>query len=339
MADFSELNITAALQIDKDAPFDKALRPNGFKEFIGQKTVANQLRLLLDSAKKRQVTPDHLLFSGPPGLGKTSLAMLVAKELNVNLKITSGPSITRSGDLASILSALEENDILFIDEIHRLPAAAAEMLYIAMEDFRVDVVVGKGVGANSIALPISPFTCIGATTRSGLLPAPLRDRFGFIAQMNYYSPEELAEIVKQSAKKLKFEIDNESALEIGKRSRQTARIANRLLARVRDFAEVNNNGQFNLRITKQALELFEIDESGLDSVDRKVLKVLVENNAKAVGLKAIAAQVSEEVDTIEGAVEPYLLRAGFIKRTATGRIATEKSYKLFDKPYFGELFE
>ncbi|MDR0951095.1 MAG: Holliday junction branch migration DNA helicase RuvB [Candidatus Ancillula sp.] len=306
---------------------ESTLRPQNLSEFVGQKQVVEQLQVLLKSAQKRKDFPDHILFAGPPGLGKTTLSMIVAKEMETDLKITSGPSLTHAGDLAAILSSLQEGEILFIDEIHRLAKSVQEMLYIAMEDFRVDVVVGKGIGSSSIALPLPKFTVVGATTRAGLLPGPLRDRFGFTAQMEFYTPEELQKIILASAIKLNILIDSDASLEIANRSRGTARIANRLLRRVRDWKEVNStqHKSISLQDAKNALLLYQVDNLGLDYLDKKVLLAL-ENKFSGgpVGIKTLASSISEETDTIEEVAEPFLVRLGFMSRTSRGRIITQK---------------
>jgi Holliday junction DNA helicase RuvB len=319
--------LTEPLPTEADYSVEVALRPKTLEEFVGQGTVVQQLALILTSAIKRGEAPDHILFSGPPGLGKTTLATITAAQVGVPLRVTSGPSLTHAGDLASILSSLKEGEILFIDEIHRMAKPAQEILYIAMEDFRVDVVVGKGVGATSIALPLPHFTVIGATTRSGLLPTPLRDRFGFNGIMDFYTPDDLARIVTRSAKLLNIEIDGDAALEIGKRSRGTARIANRILRRVRDWAQVHGDGKINLNATTEALKLYEIDAKGLDKLDRQVIEAIIRRfSGGPVGINTIASSVGEEAETIEAVVEPFLVREGFIARTKSGRIATELAY-------------
>lgn len=304
-----------------------ALRPTSLHDFIGQQRVKDQLDLVLAAAKQRDHVADHVLLSGPPGLGKTTLAMIIAAELGKALRLTSGPAITHAGDLASILTALQPGDVLFIDEIHRLSRPAEEMLYMAMEDFRVDVVVGKGPGATSIPLDLAPFTLVGATTRSGLLPGPLRDRFGFTAHMDFYEPAELQRIVARAAVLMRMEADPEALTVIAGRSRGTPRIANRLLRRVRDYAQIHGDGRVDVPSTEAALALFEVDASGLDRLDRAVLLALVDNfGGGPVGLSTLAVAVGEEAETVETVCEPFLLRSGFLARTPRGRIATSRAY-------------
>lgn len=299
------------------------LRPGSLGEFVGQKKVVDQLSLVLSAARLHNRAPDHILLAGPPGLGKTTLAMIVAHDSNKTLRLTSGPAIQSSGDLASILSALEAGDVLFIDEIHRMSRSAEEMLYLAMEDFRVDVMVGKGPGAASISLDIAPFTLVGATTRSGMLPTPLRDRFGFTAFLEFYEPDELVDVIHRSADKLGIAIGSDAAHALAMRSRGTPRIANRLLRRVRDFAAVNQHSSVDADSVEGAMNLFEIDARGLDRVDRQLLRLLATQfSAKPVGLSTLAVAIGEEPDTIEAVIEPYLIRIGFIQRTPRGREIT-----------------
>lgn len=306
---------------------EAALRPKRLADFIGQTTVRSQLQLVLDAARGRGVTPDHVLLAGPPGLGKTTLAMIIAAEMGTSLRLTSGPAVQHAGDLAAILSGLQEGDILFIDEIHRLARTAEEMLYLAMEDFRVDVVVGKGPGATSIPLTLPPFTVVGATTRSGLLPAPLRDRFGFTAHLEFYEVDELEQVVRRSAGLLDVPVDDRAAHEIASRSRGTPRIANRLLRRVVDFAQVNGDGRVSLAAAEGALTLFEVDKSGLDRLDRAVLEALCRRfGGGPVGLTTLAVTVGEEAETVETVAEPYLVREGFMIRTPRGRAATPAAW-------------
>lgn len=305
-----------------------ALRPRRLEDFVGQDVVRGQLSVVLRAATSRGSSPDHVLLSGPPGLGKTTLAMIIANELGGSLRLTSGPAVQHAGDLAAILSALEEGDVLFIDEIHRLARTAEEMLYLAMEDYRVDVVVGKGPGATSIPLSLPPFTVVGATTRAGLLPAPLRDRFGFTGHLDYYSARELAQIVTRSAGLLGLEIDAQAAHELASRSRGTPRIANRLLRRVQDWAQVHGTpGVADLPSTQAALKVFEVDALGLDRLDRSVLTALCTRfGGGPVGLTTLAVSVGEEAETVETVAEPYLVREGLMVRTPRGRAATAAAY-------------
>jgi len=307
---------------------EAALRPRTLDEVVGQQRVRDQLGLVLDAAKARQRTPDHVLLSGPPGLGKTTLAMIIAAEMGVPLRLTSGPAITHAGDLASILSGLNEGDVLFVDEIHRMSRAAEEMLYMAMEDFRVDVVIGKGPGATAIPLELPPFTLVGATTRAGLLPGPLRDRFGFTGHLEFYEPAELDLIVRRSAGLLQTELTDEGSREIAGRSRGTPRIANRLLRRVRDYAQVRADGLVTLEVAHRALDLFEVDASGLDRLDRGVLDALCRRfGGGPVGLSTLAVAVGEERETVEEVAEPFLVRNGFLARTPRGRVATRLAWQ------------
>jgi Holliday junction DNA helicase RuvB len=311
-----------------DLVFESAIRPQSLNEFIGQTKVREQIQLLIDAAALQQRTADHILLAGPPGLGKTTLAMIVAQESKRTLRMTSGPAIQHAGDLAAVLSSLSSGEVLFIDEIHRMSRSAEEMLYLAMEDFRVDVMVGKGAGATSISLDLDPFTLVGATTRSGLLPNPLRDRFGFTANLDFYSDEELEQVVARAANLMQLSIQKDSVALIAARSRGTPRIANRLLRRVRDFALVNSGGVVSESSVQSALELYEVDEIGLDRLDRAVLETLIiKFEGKPVGLSTLSVAIGEEADTIETVVEPYLLRTGLIARTSRGRQATAAAYK------------
>ena len=315
---------------DSERLVEGALRPTSLRDFIGQDRVKDQLRLVLDAAKQREHVADHVLLSGPPGLGKTTLALIIAAELGKALRLTSGPAITHAGDLASILTALQPGDVLFIDEIHRLSRPAEEMLYMAMEDFRVDVVVGKGPGATSIPLDLAPFTLVGATTRSGLLPGPLRDRFGFTAHMDFYDPADLQKIVERAAGLMGITADPDALAIIASRSRGTPRIANRLLRRVRDYAQIHGDSTVDVASTDAALALFEVDVSGLDRLDRAVLSALVKNfGGGPVGLSTLAVAVGEEAETVETVSEPFLVRQGLLMRTPRGRMATPEAWSHF----------
>jgi Holliday junction DNA helicase RuvB len=316
-----------------DRAIEGALRPASLTEFIGQPRVKQQLGLLLTAARQRGSAADHVLLSGPPGLGKTTLAGIIARELQVPLRITSGPTIQHAGDLAAILTSLQPNEVLFIDELHRTTRAAEEMLYLAMEDFRVDVMVGKGPGATSIPLELHPFTMVGATTRAGLLPGPLRDRFGFTAHMEFYEDDQLCTIARRSASLLGVPADQGGIAEIARRSRGTPRIANRLLRRVRDFATVHGGGSISEEIARDALDLFEVDHLGLDRLDRAVLDALVRRfEGGPVGLSTLAVAVGEETETVETVAEPFLVRQGLLARTPRGRIAMPAAYAHLDVP-------
>ena len=307
---------------------EAALRPRTLDEVIGQERVREQLGLVLEAARGRGRTPDHVLLSGPPGLGKTTMAMIIATEMSSPLRVTSGPAIQHAGDLAAILSGLSEGDVLFVDEIHRMSRPAEELLYLAMEDFRVDVVIGKGPGATAIPLEIPPFTAVGATTRAGLLPGPLRDRFGFTGHLEFYEPADLRRIVTRSARLLQVDIDQAGATEIASRSRGTPRIANRLLRRVRDFAQVRADGVVTQPLAQAALTLFEVDESGLDRLDRGVLDALCRRfGGGPVGLGTLAVAVGEERETVEEVAEPFLVRSGYLARTPRGRVATPLAWR------------
>ena len=314
----------------------KSLRPKRFSEYIGQTNLKEKMGIFIEAAKRRGGCIDHTLLYGPPGLGKTTLAGVIANEMNVNLKITSGPVLDKAGDLAAILTSLEENDILFIDEIHRLNTSVEEILYPAMEDGELDIIIGKGPAARSIRIELPHFTLIGATTRAGLLSSPLRDRFGVSHRMEYYTEEELVQILVRGAKVLGVEIEKEGAVEIARRSRGTPRIANRFLKRVRDYAAVLGDGNINLKIAKHALNKLEIDDLGLDEIDRKILDcMIVQYMGRPVGIEALAATIGEEVDTIEDVYEPYLIQLGFIARTLRGRQVLPPAYKHMGYEYIG----
>jgi len=324
----SELSLTSAYASAEERDAEANVRPRRLAEFVGQHRVREQLDLLLQSALRRGSPPDHILLSGSPGLGKTTLAMIVAAELGAGLRLTSGPAIERAGDLAAVLTSLGRGDVLFIDEIHRIARPAEELLYSAMEDFRVDVVVGKGPGAVAIPLDVEPFTLVGATTRAGLLTGPMRDRFGFVGQLDFYEPTELERVLERSAGILSVPITVEGAAEIAGRSRGTPRIANRLLRRVRDYAEVRADGIVDGAAAKAALRVYDVDDIGLDRLDRAVLGVLVRSfGGGPVGLSTLAVAVGEQPDTVEEVCEPYLLRAGLLARTPRGRIATAAAWR------------
>lgn len=320
MADINEMTPGASLD---ERQIESALRPRSLDEFVGQHRVRQQLDLVLKAAKGRSSTPDHVLFSGPPGLGKTTLAMIMAAELGAPLRITSGPAIAHAGDLAALLSSLVEGEVLFLDEIHRMARPAEEMLYMAMEDFRVDVIVGKGPGATAIPLALPRFTLVGATTRAGLLPGPLRDRFGFTAHLDFYESSELEQVLERSAQLLGITAERSALAEIARRSRGTPRIANRLLRRVRDYAQVHDIPGLSLSAAEAALEVYEVDQLGLDRLDLGVLDALIRKfGGGPVGLSTLALSVGEEMETVASVAEPFLLRAGLLARTPRGRIAT-----------------
>ncbi|MFT4412774.1 Holliday junction branch migration DNA helicase RuvB [Fredinandcohnia humi] len=314
----------------EESAIEQSLRPQTLSQYIGQDKVKSNLSIFIKAAKMRQETLDHVLLYGPPGLGKTTLATIIANEMGVNIRTTSGPAIERPGDLAAILTALEPGDVLFIDEIHRLQRSIEEVLYPAMEDFCLDIVIGKGAGARSVRLDLPPFTLVGATTRAGSLSAPLRDRFGVLSRLEYYSEEQLANIVIRTAELFEVEIDLQAAHEIARRSRGTPRIANRLLRRVRDYAQVRGNGKITILLANEALELLQVDRLGLDHIDHKLLKGIIEKfRGGPVGLETIAATIGEESHTIEDVYEPFLLQIGFLQRTPRGRIVTDLVYKHF----------
>ncbi|MGX7243878.1 Holliday junction branch migration DNA helicase RuvB [Enterococcus quebecensis] len=322
--------LLSAQTSEGEESLEKSLRPQFLEQYIGQDKVKQELTIYIEAARNREEALDHTLLYGPPGLGKTTMAMVIANEMHVNIRTTSGPAIERAGDLVAILNELEPGDVLFIDEIHRLPRVVEEMLYSAMEDFYVDIMVGQGTTAHPVHFPLPPFTLIGATTRAGMLSAPLRDRFGIISHMEYYETQDLKEIVLRSADIFQTEIVEDGAFEIARRSRGTPRIANRLLKRVRDFAQVQSNGTIDRNIADQALTLLQVDHQGLDYVDQKLLKTMIElYGGGPVGLSTLAVNISEETETVEDMYEPYLIQKGFIKRTPRGRIATALAYEHF----------
>jgi len=319
-------------QNNDDVQIDRSLRPVRFEDFVGQDRIKENLRVFIDAAKGRGESLDHVLFCGPPGLGKTTLAHIIAHELGVGIKSTSGPVLERAGDLAAILTNLHEHDILFIDEIHRLNRAVEEILYPAMEDFQLDIIIGQGPGARSIKLDLPRFTLVGATTRTGLLTSPLRDRFGVIDRLNFYAAEELRTIVQRSAGLLETKIERNAAAEISRRSRGTPRIANRLLRRVRDFAQVQGDGMITLELVIVAMKRLEVDEQGFDEMDRRLLLLIIDKfEGGPVGIETLAAALSEEKDTIEDVYEPYLIQEGFLDRTPRGRQATRRSFEYFGR--------
>ena len=329
------------VNIHEDQPQEQqveiSLRPKTFSEYVGQERLKKNLSLAIDAAKKRDEPIDHILLYGPPGLGKTTMANVIAHEMGANIRITSGPAIEKAGDLASILTNLQDGDVLFIDEIHRLPRAVEEILYSAMEDFKLDIIIGKGPAARSVRLDLPRFTVIGATTRTGSLAAPLRDRFGHIYRLEFYTPEEISQIITRSAQILESQITPEASQMLSTRARLTPRIANRILKRVRDFADVNSDGIIDDLNTKKALVMLEIDELGLDAADRNLLNSIIENyGTKPIGLNTIAALTGDETTTIEDFYEPFLLQIGFIQRTPRGRIVTKKAYNHLGKEWKDE---
>jgi len=324
--------ITSAYDHAEDYDIEKTLRPQTFDDYHGQEKVKNQIKIFIEAAKLRGEPLDHVLLYGPPGLGKTTLSQIIASEMGSMIKTSSGPAIERPGDIASVLNDLSPGDVLFIDEIHRLPRVAEEVLYSAMEDFVIDILIGKGQGAKSIRMPLAKFTLVGATTRIGLLTAPLRDRFGIIQRLEPYTVDELCQIIKSSANVLSIDTDTEGATEIARRSRGTPRIANRLLKRVRDFAQVKFGGVISGETASAALDLMEVDKKGLDNVDRNVLLCLMDKfNGGPAGLDNLAASTGEDAETIEDVYEPYLLQLGFIQRTPRGRVATDLCYRHFER--------
>lgn len=324
MENLSRLVNAARIQEDDE---EKSLRPSCMEEFIGQTRIVDNLKVFIKSAKIRKETLDHVLLAGPPGLGKTTLAYIIANELEVNVKATSAPVIDKAGDLASILTGLEENDVLFIDEIHRLSPAIEEILYPAMEDRTIDIIIGQGIGAKTIKIDLSPFTLIGATTRTGLLTSALRDRFGIPLRFNYYDIEDLTKIAYRTAKILNFKITDDAAVETARRSRKTPRIINRLLKRISDFATVEGRDTIDLEITRHALKNLNIDNAGLDEMDRRILEIIIKNyEGGPVGVKTVAISIGEEIDTLEDFYEPFLVQAGMLKRTPRGRVATKNAY-------------
>ena len=321
--------ISGQAKIDEDV-IDRAIRPKLLADYVGQPQVREQMNIFIKAAKLRQDALDHLLIFGPPGLGKTTLANIVANEMGVNIRTTSGPVLEKAGDLAAMLTNLEPHDVLFIDEIHRLSPAIEEVLYPAMEDYQLDIMIGEGPAARSIKLDLPPFTLVGATTRAGSLTSPLRDRFGIVQRLEFYSVEDLTSIVARSAGCLNLELEQQAAFEVARRSRGTPRIANRLLRRVRDYADVRNGGVISVDVAKQALSMLDVDDAGFDYLDRKLLSAVIERfDGGPVGLDNLAAAIGEERDTIEDVLEPYLIQQGFLQRTPRGRIATSQTYRHF----------
>ena len=322
--------------LEEDIKIESSLRPQHLKEYIGQEKAKETLEIYIKAAKERGEALDHVLFYGPPGLGKTTLAGIIANEMGVNLKVTSGPAIEKPGEMAAILNNLQERDVLFVDEIHRLNRQVEEVLYPAMEDYAIDIMIGKGATARSIRLELPKFTLVGATTRAGMLTAPLRDRFGVVNRLEFYTEEELATIIIRSAQVLDVEIEREGALELARRSRGTPRLANRLLKRVRDFAQVKYDGVITKQVTNLALDLLDVDKYGLDSIDRNILQTMIEKfQGGPVGLDTLAAAISEDAGTLEDVYEPYLLKNGFIQRTPRGRMVTELAYAHLGLPFSG----
>ena len=338
MDDLPERNISPEIK-EEDAGFELNIRPRSFDEFVGQEKIKENLKVFIQAATQRKEALDHVLFCGPPGLGKTTLANIIASELGVAIKVTSGPVLERPGDLVAILTNLGASDILFIDEIHRLPRIAEEVLYPAMEDYQLDIIIGQGPSARTLKLNLPNFTLIGATTRTGLLTSPLRDRFGVINRLDFYIPEEIEKILSRSVKILDVEIKGDAAMEIAKRSRGTPRVANRLLRRIRDFAQVKGDGVIDMRITKEALGAMDVDDMGFDNMDRKLMLTIIEKySGGPVGLETLAASIQEEKNTIEDVYEPYLLQQGFIERTPRGRMTTKLAYEHFGLRKDKEVF-
>lgn len=328
----TEIHITDPTPFDDDLVVEKSLRPSRFDEFIGQKDLVNNLKLYIEAANNRGDALDHVLLFGPPGLGKTTLANIISKELNANIKQASGPVMERAGDLAGMITNLSHRDVFFIDEIHRLNSVVEEYLYSAMEDFSIDIMIDKGPSARSVQLSIEPFTLIGATTRLGNLTSPLRDRFGVVLRVNYYEPEDLFHIINRSAEILEVEIDDDGAMELARRSRGTPRVANRILRRTRDFAQVKANGKIDMSVAKGSLNTLGIDEIGLDEMDRRILEVLIDKfDGGPVGVKSLAVAIGEDPNTIEDVYEPFLIKGGFLQRTPRGRIAQEAAFTLLGK--------